>query len=90
MSPSKQTQKKIYVKFQKQHDAVLQSTSCSILEFHFHSKFKQSLRFLHQLRAQSEHQNTKLHLIKRIITVHIPFSDHPQKLIITQILKPKN
>ncbi|CAN1843935.1 hypothetical protein LINPERHAP1_LOCUS37293 [Linum perenne] len=41
----------------------------------------------HQIRAQSKHQNTKLHLIQSSVAVKIPFLHHPVKLPVGQVLE---
>ncbi|CAN0896956.1 hypothetical protein LINGRAHAP2_LOCUS18820, partial [Linum grandiflorum] len=56
----------------------------------FQSFFKPILRFPHQLRAQSKHQNTELHLIQSTVAVEIPFSNHPGDLRFRQVLQAQH
>ncbi|CAI0410472.1 unnamed protein product, partial [Linum tenue] len=66
------------------------SSSSSVSEFLFDGFLEPSPGIAHQLGAQSEHENAKLHLIQRAVAVHIPFLDHPGDLPVRQVLETQN
>ncbi|CAN0914715.1 hypothetical protein LINGRAHAP2_LOCUS28722, partial [Linum grandiflorum] len=59
-------------------------------EFILNSFFKPVPGLPHQLRAQSKHQNTKLHLIQNPVAVKVPFFNHPVELPVGQVLQTQN
>ncbi|CAN1220352.1 hypothetical protein LINPERPRIM_LOCUS1867, partial [Linum perenne] len=67
-----------------------QSESGDISEFIFQSFLKPSSGFAHQIRAQSKHQNTELHLIQSSVAVQIPFAHHSGDLPIRQVLQSQH